>query len=916
MSNLSGAQSEVTRILPLGAQGNSVSASMFGGNHLFTSNRNLQQFGDALDGLGVSGLRFPGGSITERHFVVTDPDRPVQDNRVQGSQKLAQGSFLSLTDFLNFAVSKSEQVTIVLPTRDLLIGAPAPGDAPRVVDSSKVVDVKNFVKELLETDGRWPDAEIAAFELGNEYWLEGEMTAREYGRIVNELAVAVQQAIEESSLPADQRPNILVQMGEPFDQQYKPGGIYGHLSWLQKVAQSNNQIIDEITDRQAKNAIDGLIEHYYYIQRNNDLSFSNDSTRFIGTDFAHWKRAGYADIDLVITEWNIERDNVSQLGLKGASALVDQFESMVKLGVDSAFAWPIQLDSSNDLAGSANAAFRLSPLGAAFQLMAESLPDTVLIETSQISSTVHVSAFGAQDRFVVFVMSRNDVGQTVELDLSAIVPSDYLVSAVRLTTDGDSVDGRHWDRTGGRFVNVTQPWNEHDTRAVLVQVAASQVGSVNDLSLELGAYELVRLEFTARTEGLSQDDSAIPLLRGSVGDDVFRPGLGGLNIDGGLGRDTVDYSYIAGPIQLNHPSNVALGSALGHIYSGIEVIIGSAFDDRVAVSSFISDVFGGSGNDELLSFAASTTLFGDAGNDALIGSDGNDSLFGGIGNDSLFGDVGQDTLDGGEGIDIVSFANSNDSGVVVSLALPSLNTGQARGDAFVSIEGVVGTVYADVLMGDDKANILIGGSCDDKLHGRDGSDSLFGGSGGDLIDGGNGSDTVYFESSTSVLFDLQQPLNNRGDAFGDVYRNIEVFIGTEWSDGFYGNSMANHFSGADGNDVLVGRSGHDVLIGGAGNDHLIGGSGGDQLYGGAGSDEFTFGRNSQVDVIHDFNFTEGDQIHFKRDLFPDSLTPADIVHRFVHLTDNGVVFDFGGDEQLILNGFTSLEQIWQAIDIV
>jgi Ca2+-binding RTX toxin-like protein len=907
----------MTRILPVNVQGNFVSESMFGGNHLFTINISLNQFATALNGLGVSGLRYPGGTVTERHFNVTNPNQPLQDNRDPNSQSLTTGSFLSLTDFLNFSIARSEPVTFVLPTRNLLIGTLSTQDAPRDVDSSKVADVKSFVKNLLQVNGTLPDAEIVAFELGNEYWYEGEMTAREYGRVVNKLAIAVQEAIQESGLPLERHPKILIQMGEPFDQQYKAGGIYGNLPWLQKVAQANNQIISEITNIEAKNAIDGLIEHFYYIQEEDALSYSNDSTRFIGTDFAHWKRAGYEDVDLAITEWNIERDNAAQLGLKGAAVVIEQFESMIKLGVDSAFAWPIQHDGPNDLAGGAKSAFRLSPLGAAFKLLAESLPGAVLIETNQISNAVHVSAYGTQEKYVFFIMSRDETAQTALLDLSGIVPQSYTMSAVKLGLDSTSVDGKHWDRATSQFVRITQPWNEHDTRALLTNLIPEQIGAKDNLQISLGAFEVVRLEFIAPDRdmvGNGLNEEAV--ISGGSSDDHFRPALGRVAIDGGLGSDTVDYGNIVGPVQMDLQTGEAMGSASGHSYRNIEVIRGSNFGDKIVATQAIDEVFGGAGNDELVILSDQSVAFGDAGNDKLVGSSGNDRLYGGSGNDLLTGGIGSDTLDGGDDFDLVTYDSTGSVGAIASLSSPLVNRGEATGDVYVSIEGLQGTSQADVLIGDAQANVLIGSIGDDKLLGRDGNDSLFGGSGSDLIDGGNGFDSVLFQGANSVLFDLLNPSNNLGDANGDIYRSIEAFFGGLLGDGFYGNSLANYFAGEGGNDRLVGRGGNDTIVGGSGDDVIVGGAGLDQLYGGTGADLVIFGRGDGIDVLFDFSTSEGDRIQLSSDLFEGDLNPSEVVQRYGNVSGSSLTLSFLDNDELTLNGFTDASGFAASIEII
>ncbi len=84
--------------------------------------------------------------------------------------------------------------------------------------------------------------------------------------------------------------------------------------------------------------------------------------------------------------------------------------------------------------------------------------------------------------------------------------------------------------------------------------------------------------------------------------------------------------------------------------------------------------------------------------------------------------------------------------IIIDLLTPNLNTGNAVGDVFVSIEGIVGTNFSDTLSGDNAANEIFGGVFEtatgaDILFGRGGNDILHGDGGNDRLDGGTGADT-------------------------------------------------------------------------------------------------------------------------------------------------------------------------------
>ena len=112
--------------------------------------------------------------------------------------------------------------------------------------------------------------------------------------------------------------------------------------------------------------------------------------------------------------------------------------------------------------------------------------------------------------------------------------------------------------------------------------------------------------------------------------------------------------------------------------------------------------------------------------------------------------VGADALDGGADFDFASYATAT-SGVIASLAAPALNAGEAAGDSFASIEGLIGFAFNDVLVCDANANILIGNGAADVLSGLDNNDRLLGGAGNDLLFGGNGDDTLDGGAGADLL---------------------------------------------------------------------------------------------------------------------------------------------------------------------
>jgi Ca2+-binding RTX toxin-like protein len=300
-------------------------------------------------------------------------------------------------------------------------------------------------------------------------------------------------------------------------------------------------------------------------------------------------------------------------------------------------------------------------------------------------------------------------------------------------------------------------------------------------------------------------------LYGGDGNDLLVGGVGADLLDGGNGFDTASYfSATTGVTAHLDVAGLNTGDAAGDTYIGIENLDGSEFDDVL---------YGDNGWN---------VLVGRNGNDRLFGLDGNDTLLGGKDADHLFGGVGADYLDGGGDFDLAHYDEAKSS-VTAVLFNPLLNAGEAGGDIYVGIEGLVGSNFNDILVGDAGAN---------ELRGLDNDDTLVGGEGADLLDGGFGShDTAsYFWATAGVTARLDWAALNAGEAAGDTYIRIENLDGSEFPDMLVGDGGANVLSGRNGNDMLVGLGGINILYGEDGDDHLWGGEGPDELWGGAGFD--------------------------------------------------------------------------------
>jgi Ca2+-binding RTX toxin-like protein len=293
-------------------------------------------------------------------------------------------------------------------------------------------------------------------------------------------------------------------------------------------------------------------------------------------------------------------------------------------------------------------------------------------------------------------------------------------------------------------------------------------------------------------------------LDGGAGSDLFVDG-GGASADiyiGGTGADAISYANASAAVTLSLSGGTS-GDAAGDVYTSIENVVGSSFDDSIEGD------------------AGDNTLYGLAGNDVLSGGAGSDVLYGGLGNDLFKASTGAGThlyyggdATSGAGTDTVSYEGVNTS-VRVNLTAVDGNTNGATGsvERFFDISNLIGGNNDDSLTGNTAANTLTGGAGNDALFGLAGTDSLFGGAGSDVLDGGAGADILnggadvdtvtYANSSVGLTIDLVDGGNRgTGDAAGDTFVDLENVLGSTQADTFFAGNKAINFDGGAGNDTV------------------------------------------------------------------------------------------------------------------
>ncbi len=353
-------------------------------------------------------------------------------------------------------------------------------------------------------------------------------------------------------------------------------------------------------------------------------------------------------------------------------------------------------------------------------------------------------------------------------------------------------------------------------------------------------------------------------------------------IDGGLGLDKLTFEEGTQGVSVNLKTGTLTDSfGKKELVTGIEIVVGTTFNDKITGSDAADYLAAGAGND---------SLYGGAGSDELYGVEGDDFLSGGSSSDYFVGGSGNDTIDGGSGFDMVDYSDEGgERGIIVDLNAKTAIDTYGDKDTYASIERIRASDLADVLSGNNSANmfegnggndtmdglggddILRGGFGDDKIIGGSGADMIAGGRGFDYIDGGTGSKDVADYANDGgwhgVAVNLQTGLAEDSWGDTDTLVNIESIVGTGFGDWFMGRTGSNTFTGAAGNDTMAG---------------------------GGGNDTFVFETNHGHDRINDFN--KGDILNLAGLGIAniDAVIAASVGH------DLGVIINTGADSSILL----------------
>lgn len=487
-------------ISAFGFMGSPASQGLFGANVLATRS-SLEEGGtydQLIQQLGVGAFRYPGGSLTERYFDITDPNATVVFDRDTGEAR----DFIPLNEALDYAGSEGLSVTIVIPTRDLLTeGVDDNGDRFAAIDEEVL---RGFVRDVVT--GAHGTADIDAFELGNEYWGSGQMSSIEYGRLASEMAVIINDELDMQGSDADiivqsgtnfnfarmsdqysddmSGEDILADLNETYGLSLTEDSLFssGQVNWTDV---ANEMILSEFDTAAEQQAVDEVAVHVYSRGQVNE----DQRSFFLNATDEAWGDA-IPDAGITVTEWNTagntgSLDRNSDYGLYQSHEMLNVMEEFLRYDVQNAHVWPLVQNTPNTLSVDDGAA-DLSPGGAMFSLMQDALPGKLALDLTEAPGRdteveddgVAVHGFWEPDELVFYVAATGAGGADTSIDFSGLVADAGAVDITHLgVADGDAAGSSRSD-------------------AVLRDIDPDTVMQGTELAVQMGQGEILQVRMT------------------------------------------------------------------------------------------------------------------------------------------------------------------------------------------------------------------------------------------------------------------------------------------------------------------------------------------------------------------------------------------------------------------------------------
>ncbi|WP_371259555.1 beta strand repeat-containing protein [Bradyrhizobium sp. URHD0069] len=321
--------------------------------------------------------------------------------------------------------------------------------------------------------------------------------------------------------------------------------------------------------------------------------------------------------------------------------------------------------------------------------------------------------------------------------------------------------------------------------------------------------------------------NASEIFNGGSGNDTIRGRGGNDAMTGGAGADTFVYATGDGADQITdflHVQGDRIDvTGVGGVLGLSDIVSHAAQQGSDTVITFSPGNSISLQNVTLGSLVASDFIFAAAGstptandnNNSLVGTGGADTLSGLAGNDRLQGLADNDLLDGGLGFDRAVYTDAT-GGIIVDLAHGKSFGAGVGSDTLVSIEGAVGSEFADIL----DASGFTGSSGVpgtpigfNEFEGRGGNDTITG-----LVNsqGATLTRVSYVNATAGVTVDFDAHYADGNASVGHdtfIGAGVANVFGSSSVDTLLGsdnpNGTVETFDGRAGNDTINGRGGFD-----------------------------------------------------------------------------------------------------------
>lgn len=471
--------------------GSVIDEDLFAANLLFTSNY-LDEGGAydrMLEQVGGTGLRLPGGTVTEALFEPGSDfvERFFDVSRPSGLSDDGSDRIVTTPAAFDYAIRNDLTFHFTLPTKQYLTDTVGE-DGNRLPSQFGLYRLLDRTDEMIR--GTYGEINIEAIEIGNEFWGELDRTTpEEYGLLVNDVSIGLQALFD---LYEEERggPDAWVQ--PLIAAQAAPGWLDG----------GNTGIFDQMT-LASRQAVDAAITHYYPTSY---LSAGNRQLHFDRLD--EWQTLEGVDheLEFFVSEWNMK--NGSDTGLVQASGLLETFRTMVERGVDYAAIWGTQyyalgsrlavLEDDPDAPGGRD--YTLTATGEVFRMMSEDLQGLRLLDldtppelrnaidvpqderTPETAEQLVMHAFANADTTIVFLSSRSEIPIEITVDPGTLVQDYHHVWAEVLGVIDDPATAID---EGDPFSRLAEPYIE--------TLNQFELTGPDGLTLTLDPYEIVQL---------------------------------------------------------------------------------------------------------------------------------------------------------------------------------------------------------------------------------------------------------------------------------------------------------------------------------------------------------------------------------------------------------------------------------------